>query len=447
MANEPSEAEALELTLSEALIVAVRAHQAGDLDTAETLYGRILDLAPAQPDALHFLGLLNSQRGHHERAVELIRHSIAIEPGLPASHNNLGNVLTAQGMLEASIEAYGAALRLAPDWADAHANRGIVLRRLGLSEEAEAAFRRAVAIDARHIAAHRELGRLLVDRGAIAEGIEFMCQAIALDPHEGANWRKLAVAYTTIGRLEAAADVYRQWLLVEADNPIAAHLLAACTGEGVGDRATDAFVERTFDAFAPSFDAKLELLGYRAPALVADALQRVLGQAKAGSALDAGCGTGLCGLRIRPLVDRLVGVDLSARMLDQAAARALYDELERAELTAYLRNHPRAFAAIVCADTLVYFGSLDEVLGAAGAALEPGGCLILSLEDAGGDGEPAGHLLRPHGRYAHERSYVGGVLAAAGFERVEIASEILRREAGKPVAGLLVTARQRLALP
>ena len=37
--------------------------------------------------------------------------------------------------------------------------------------------------------------------------------------------------------------------------------------------------------------------------------------------LDAGCGTVLCGPLVAPFARRLVGVDLSARMLDQAKAR------------------------------------------------------------------------------------------------------------------------------
>ena len=52
--------------------------------------------------------------------------------------------------------------------------------------------------------------------------------------------------------------------------------------------------------------------------------------------LDAGCGTGLCGPLIAPYARRLVGVDLSERMLAQARARDVYDELVKGELTAYL---------------------------------------------------------------------------------------------------------------
>ena len=43
--------------------------------------------------------------------------------------------------------------------------------------------------------------------------------------------------------------------------------------------------------------------------------------------LELGCGTGLCAALFRSAAARLVGVDVSARMLERARARGLYDEL------------------------------------------------------------------------------------------------------------------------
>ena len=40
---------------------------------------------------------------------------------------------------------------------------------------------------------------------------------------------------------------------------------------------------------------------------------------------DAGAGTGQCGEQMRPLVNRLVGADLSAAMLAKAQERGVYD--------------------------------------------------------------------------------------------------------------------------
>ena len=160
--------------------------------------------------------------------------------------------------------------------------------------------------------------------------------------------------------------------------------------------------------------------------------------------LDAGCGTGLCGPLIEPYARRLVGVDLSARMLDQARARNVYDEVVKGELTAFLRDFHAAYDVIVSADTLCYFGPLDEVAAAAAEVLRPGGSLVFTVEEMIDGGSDAGYALSLHGRDEHARRYVERVLADANL-RSDITLAELRLEAGDPVAGLVVRATRPLA--
>jgi predicted TPR repeat methyltransferase len=199
-----------------------------------------------------------------------------------------------------------------------------------------------------------------------------------------------------------------------------------------------AYVRDLFDRFAGSFDEQLlKNLGYRAPQVLIEAL----GAAAEGEALDvldAGCGTGLCGPLIRARARQLVGVDLSAGMLEQARGRDCYDALVESELSAYLLAHPRSCDLVLCADTLVYFGDLGNVLSLTYAALRPGGRLAFSLEALVG----ADYELSPSGRYRHARRYVEATLAAAGFVQVQIVEETLRKEAGRWVDGWVVLARR-----
>ena len=314
----------------------------------------------------------------------------------------------------------------------------MVFRANGKVAEAEAAYRAAIRIDPGHADAYNNLGVLLNGQRRQREAALCFSKVITLRPKHPEARRLLIVAYHTLGEIDKAVEVCEEWLRDEPDDPIGLHMLAACSGRDVPPRAADAFIERTFDSFAASFDAKLAKLSYRAPALVAAMLEDSSDVAPGSlDVLDAGCGTGLCGPLVAPYARRLVGVDLSEGMLGQARARDVYDELVKGELTAYLRDHNGSFDAIVSADTLVYFGPLEEVVAAAGNALRSGGRLIFTVEELRDAGDDAGYDITPNGRYSHAHAYVERVLAAAGL-KTEIIPAELRLEAGVPVPGLVV---------
>jgi len=271
------------------------------------------------------------------------------------------------------------------------------------------------------------------------EAAQCFSKVITLRPKDPEARRLLALAHCTLGEVDEAVRIFEEWLADDPDDPIARHMLAACSGRDVPTRASDAFVEKTFDSFAASFDSKLAKLLYRAPELVAEMLARSdASPSKSLDILDVGCGTGLCGALLSPYARRLVGVDLSDRMLDQARERNVYDELVKGELTAYLDGCRDAYDVIVSADTLVYFGPLDAVAIAAEQALRPGGRLIFTVEESAAD-DSEGYSLGTSGRYRHPHGYVQQILDAAKL-RAEIVSVELRLEAGEPVAGLLVAA-------
>jgi predicted TPR repeat methyltransferase len=136
----------------------------------------------------------------------------------------------------------------------------------------------------------------------------------------------------------------------------------------------------------------------------------------------------------------MVGVDLSAGMLDRARQRNVYDELEQAELTQFMQQRPSCFDLIISSDTLVYVGDLAAVIAAGVSALRSGGVLIFSLEHAQDGAGEKGYRLEFSGRYAHGEDYVRQTLVEAGLQIRSIRRDILRKEGGKPVAGLVAIA-------
>jgi predicted TPR repeat methyltransferase len=416
--------------------------QAEQLAAAADIYRRILEVDPDHADALHFSGVLAHQQARSQEAVELIARSLELEPARADWHSNLGIVLQDRLRLDEAIAAYRRAIELDPNHANAHSNLGVVLRAKGEVTEAEAAYREAIRSDPGHSDAYHNLGVLLNAQKRPREAVLCFSKVITLSPKHPDARRLLALAHCTLGEVDQAVKVYEDWLKEDPDNPIARHMLAACSGRDVPERASDVFIETTFDSFADSFDSRLARLQYRAPTLIAELLRRSDGDpAKRFDVLDVGCGTGLSGPLVTPYARRLVGVDLSGGMLARARERDVYDELVKGELTAYLAACGEAYDLIVSADTLVYFGPLHAVVEAAEKALRPGGRLVFTVEELVGE---AGYSIGTSGRYRHAREYLERVLADVGFE-TEIAPAELRLEAGEPVAGLVVLATKPAA--
>ena len=266
-------------------------------------------------------------------------------------------------------------------------------------------------------------------------------KVLALNPRFTGAYENIALLFVKIGRPDLAAETYHRWTRAEPDNPIARHMAAAYSNQGTPQRADDAYVARVFDRFADTFESSLANLHYAGPGLLMAALMESVPFAERKLAvLDAGCGTGLCGPLLRSTARTLVGVDLSSGMLAKARERAVYDELVESELVAFMRAHPAAYDLIVSADTLVYFGALEEVFQAAARSLKPRGVLAFTLE-----AEPVGSTekfrLNTSGRYSHGADYARAALEGAGFEVLVIEGGVIRQERGADVLGHIVTAR------
>jgi predicted TPR repeat methyltransferase len=430
-----------ELGLADAMAYARQLQKEDRLEAADELYRRILGAAPDYPDAWHFRGVVAFQLGRLSEAETLIRRAVELAPAYSDAHNNLGNVLQHQKRTEEAVTCYERAIALQPDLADAYNNLGNALQQQKRHDEATVFYEQAIALRPEMADAHLNLGKALEALDLMQQALTAYRQAVMLRPFHFDSYRRLGAALYGWGRIEEAADVYRKWRSLEPENPLARHLLSACTGQEVPARASDDCVRNIFEGFADSFDQILEGLQYRAPALVAQAAADVAGSPEASlDILDAGCGTGLCAEHFKPLARRLVGVDLSLEMLKRAGMRKLYDELILGELTAFVGAVPTAWDLIVSADTLVYFGDLAAAMAAAHRGLRPGGHVVFTLERTSEDVAPQGYKINPHGRYSHTEAYVRRALAGARLEPRQITRVHLRLELKKPVDGLLVVA-------
>ena len=191
-----------------------------------------------------------------------------------------------------------------------------------------------------------------------------------------------------------------------------------------------------FNQHADTFDHHLTVdLGYRVPQLLHEAVKNVQ-PGPFDSALDLGCGTGLCGVVFKPDVKAIIGVDISPAMIEKARERNLYDRLEVAEVLKSLQEWPGVFDLVLAGDVFCYLGDLFNVFVATRNALRPGGLLAFSVELS----KETGWKLTPSRRYVHGEGYVLETLTKSGLTIKSIQTQILRQDAGKDVAGLIVVA-------
>ena len=405
--------------------------------------------------AMHVHGVALTQMERFDSAIETLR---AAAKGSEAEQNAVQTLAIRNDLSKAFFAAkrYGKAIEILTQLRDQNPDQVAFARNLILVLEESG--RLDVALKDCQAAVKRwpddvhlafQLGDLRMAAESWQQAVDALLYVLKLDPEHQLARRKLVTAYRRLDDQAGVTGALRDWLQQDPGNPIARHLLSAQESDALDvkvlpSRASDDYVRDVFDQFAETFDEQLQSLDYAAPRLL-QSLIAELGLSADGSLsiLDAGCGTGLMGERLRPFASRLVGVDLSPGMLERAGDRG-YDSLVCSELVEYLKAHPAEFDLIVSMDTLIYFGDLSNVFLAAHQALRGEiAALVFTLEKWDTLDGATGYHLNPSGRYSHRVHYVHETLERSGFSEIGVKESVLRKEAGTEVPGLCWTARKR----
>jgi predicted TPR repeat methyltransferase len=401
----------------------------GRVIEAQSVCRQILATRPHDVDALQLLAALLQKKAQWLQAQLALEQLAVIRPGDGAVLAKLGDVLMKLGRPIDAVAAWRRASHLAGADPDLHYRLGCALAGLGCDEEAMVELAHAQKGPHAHDPAIVALAPLLHRHGRLDALRELLADAV------------FRLSFT--GQARPMLELWHQLLPEDA---VPRFRLAAMSGQNAPAQADVAYVTDLFDHYAGSFDKALAALSYRAPTLIEVQLARTLGPpVGALRVLDAGCGTGLCGRLVRPYARHLTGVDLSAGMVAKARDRGAYDDLEVAELSAFLMACTDTYDLIVSADTLVYFGDLMQVLTGAARTLVAGGWLAFSVERLDVS-VSAGYRLNTSGRFSHSKDYLVQALATAGLRCVSLTEETLRMEGGQPVAGCVVLAQRHVPI-
>jgi len=288
----------------------------------------------------------------------------------------------------------------------------------------------------------------LAGRGDFVAAADLLVQTVEIAPGFATAWFALGAIRERLGDRDGAAAAFEAASRADPDDYHGARLQLARLGAGAAAPAmSEPYLRRLFDQYAARYDAALnEHLHYRGPALLRAAVEsalRRLGRAmRFHSLLDLGCGTGLAGAAFRPVVARLVGLDLSAAMIGRAQAKALYDRLVVGVVADFLADEiadGATYDLVLAADVFVYVNDLAPILIGIARTLAPTGIVAFTVETHSG----AGVVLLPTLRFAHGEAYLRDVIAAAGLQLLVLDRAAIRTEKAAPVAGLVVVAGGR----
>ena len=187
-------------------------HQAGRLDEAERGYHRLLERLPAQPDALHGLGLLLYRRGNLKEALARLAQARAADSRNPVYCFNHGVVLQRAGILADAVDAYSRAIELNPRYIEPRTNLGNAYKELGRLADAQATYEQILAINPDHAEAHNNLGVVLKEQGRLDAAADAYRRVIALKPTHAEAQNNLGLVLLEQGRSDEAVRCFERAL-------------------------------------------------------------------------------------------------------------------------------------------------------------------------------------------------------------------------------------------
>ena len=142
----------------------------------------------------------------------------------------------------------------------------------------------------------------------------------------------------------------------------------------------------------------------------------------------------MLGEKIKSAQNHLTGVDISAKMLEKAEQKHIYDQLVQADIAAYCQNLPAA-DLITAADVIGYIGDITALT----KNIFPHRFAFSAAID---NNIKNGFMLTEGGRYIYRSDYIEQTLSNSGYKNIRRQSAILRTENGQDIKGIIFEAKE-----
>lgn len=293
-------------------------------------------------------------------------------------------------------------------------------------------YQRALEYDTHDSETYFNLGIIAQHSQEFAQALAHYEQALKIQENHYAALINTGVCYLKLERRSDAIAIYRRAQQLYPHAEQVNFTLAALEGKQML-RAPAAYLTGLFDHYAARYDTVMETeLNYQLPSILAKTLTEEMFFEK--QVIEFGCGTGLIGKQLKNFKHKVIGIDLSEKMLSKARQTHCYENLICGDFMAVLSSQKAISDIIVAMDVFVYLGDLDATLALCHRLLLPNGMLLFNTEIT----EQSDYYLQQNGRYAHHQNYLKLLAKRHGFAKFEISTVSIRQDQGNMVSGYWV---------
>ncbi|HQQ62089.1 MAG TPA: tetratricopeptide repeat protein [Pseudomonadales bacterium] len=192
-------------------------HQQGNLDDAQKLYRKILELDKNHINALNLLAAIYLDRQALREAASLLRKSLALMPSQASALCNLGLCAEKLGDNTEAMACYNRAVQLQPGFAGVLYNRAALLRKLQQPEAALQDYNAVLALQPEFFQAYNNKGNVLTDLSCLDDAVSCFNDALRVKPDYADAYNNRGVCYWTMRRLPEALADYRRAIALKPD--------------------------------------------------------------------------------------------------------------------------------------------------------------------------------------------------------------------------------------
>jgi predicted TPR repeat methyltransferase len=380
-------------------------------DLAIACYEKAIAKKPDYVDAYYNLGLTFIKKSVFSKAREIFQKILTLVPDHFAARFQLASVNMYEEKFSEAIKEFLMIENTHPHHFETQTNLASCYLKKGELKEAKKHYLQALELRKEDTQIIYNLGVISMQAGNVDAAIQYYQKLLHIQPAHFAAQNNIAVAFLAKNHLGYALQHFKEALRIDPENTAISYIVDSLAQNKHLQEAPSAYIQSLFDAYADHYEPHLlNALEYQIPQIFAKVLQPFSSNQLA--ILDLGAGTGLCGEVFKPFAKTMVAVDLSAKMLEIAKKKNIYDELIIDDMKNFLKNTSQQFDLIIAGDVFIYTGDLQELFRLVAKCLTSNGLFIFNTEISDTDD----YKMNQSGRFSHHKNYINTVIENQHFK-------------------------------